>query len=214
MTSRRHFQHFSFDARRDSSPAKGRPFARALLAPILLLLLLPGLVSASPASQLQDNDRIVFVGDSITGQGVNNPEGFVHLIEWACQARPGNTMKFAALGGSGQSVGSWMGVLKDSREKEFNLDVRGVGVKATLDRGADVLVVMLGMNDIIAPYVGEDPQDADAWKERYRTLIRALRQRVHPRVVALGKVTLATEDLSSPKNRVIVELNERAAALA
>ena len=39
---------------------------------------------------LRDGDRIVFVGDSITGLGVNHVQGFVHLIEWRC-ARPGPT---------------------------------------------------------------------------------------------------------------------------
>ncbi len=171
---------------------------------------------ASPADErLQDGDRIVFVGDSITGLGSNNPAGFVHLIEQTMrQTRPHNTMTFASLGGSGQSVGSWLNVEKTSRQTDFNLDVPNVGVKTTLDRGADVLLVMLGMNDILAPYVTGQPKELDAWADRYRKLMHTLRERVHPRIIAIATITLATEDLAAPKNRVIAQLNERVVALA
>jgi lysophospholipase L1-like esterase len=170
---------------------------------------------ASPADGcLQDGDRIVFVGDSITGLGSNNTKGFAHLIEQALRrTRPRNTMTFSCLGGSGQSVGSWLNLEKTSRQKDFNLDVPNVGVKTTLDRGADVLLIMLGMNDILAPYVTGEPEALDAWTDNYRKLIHALRQRVHPRVMALCTITPATEDFASPKNRVIAQLNERAAGL-
>ena len=45
---------------------------------------------ASPADErLQDGDRIVFVGDSITGLGSNNPAGFVHLTGLKSNAEKG-----------------------------------------------------------------------------------------------------------------------------
>ena len=184
----------------------------------LVLALLPAAIAANPGDAglpLRDGDRIVFVGDSITGQGGNNSAGFVHLIEWALrQARPANTMAFIPLGGSGQSVGSWASVEEQSRTKDSSLDVKAFGVKTTLDQQADVLVVMLGMNDILAPYVTEEPKELDAWVERYRALIQALRGRVKPRVLALAQITMATEDPASPKNRIIARLNERLVALA
>ena len=37
--------------------------------------------AAGQTSKLRADDRIVFVGDSITGQGWNNGGGFIHLIE-------------------------------------------------------------------------------------------------------------------------------------
>jgi len=183
---------------------------------VVMVLVSSARALASPADErLQDGDRIVFVGDSITGLGSNNPAGFVHLIEQAMrQTRPHNTMTFSALGGSGQSVGSWLNVENTSRQQDFNLDVPNVGVKTTLDRRADVVLVMLGMNDILAPYVTGEPKALDTWTDSYRKLIHALRERVHPRVMGLGTITPATEDLASPKNRVIAQLNERATALA
>jgi lysophospholipase L1-like esterase len=215
MTSRCKRTLFSAAVGGDLCLAERRRVASTLLALLLSLFLLPASASSSRASQLQDSDRVVFIGDSITGLGGNNQQGFVHLIAWALhEARPGNTMTFTALGGSGQTIAGWINVEEQGRQKDFNLDVPGVGVKTTLDRGADVVVVMLGMNDIISPSLTEEPKELDAWMERYRGLIRTLRERLHPRVVALGTITLATEDLASPKNRVIDQLNERAAALA
>ncbi len=185
------------------------------LAVVMVLVGSARAVASAADERLREGDRIVFVGDSITGLGSNSAAGFVHLIEQTMrQTRPHNTMTFSSLGGSGQSVGSWLSVEKSSREKDFNLDVPNVGVKTTLDRGADVVLVMLGMNDILAPYVTGESKELDTWTDCYRKLIHALRERVHPRVMALATITLATEDLASPKNRVIAQLNERVAALA
>lgn len=183
---------------------------------LLILAIIPGTVAfATNTGALRDGDRIIFVGDSITGLGSNNGQGFVHLIESVLrQTHPSNTMQFVALGGSGQSVASWLSVEKESRRKECLLDVPGVGVQTNLDRGADVLVVMLGMNDVLAPYVSDTATDLDTWTERYRSLIRALRERVHPRVLAVASVTMATEDPASPPNRLIAAMNGRLAALA
>ncbi len=83
------------------------------------------------SSMINDGDRILFVGDSITGLGVNfGPGGFINLIkEGLDAARPGSNVTVVPLGGSGQGVGSWMGVEKQSREKDTFLDVKNVNVK-------------------------------------------------------------------------------------
>ena len=174
-----------------------------------------GSLSAWAEPQLHPNDRIVFVGDSITGQSINHPNGFLHQLKWALGEVKSNTAPaLIALGGSGQSVGSWMSVEQRSRTAETFLDIKGVDVRATLDAGADVLIVMLGMNDLLAPYVTERTEDLDAWAGRYRLLLHALRDRAKPRVTALATITLLTEDPSSPKNRVRSELNRRVAEIA
>jgi hypothetical protein len=100
--------------------------------------------SADPTeSVLKPNDRIVFVGDSITGQGWNNGEGFIHLIDNALRkANPDSTGVRIPLGGSGQSVSSWQSVEKGSRDKSSFLDVKGFDVKVELDKPADVLIIM------------------------------------------------------------------------
>jgi lysophospholipase L1-like esterase len=161
------------------------------------------------------NARVVFVGDSITGLSRNYATGFAHQIEWALKGTyPGSTPDLVALGGSGQGIASWQDVENRSRREEFFLDVPKVGVKSALDRPADVVVIMLGMNDVLAPYVADEPASLDRWTNGYRALIDAIRQRVHPDVTALATITPCTEDPASPKNRMMDRLNRRVAVLA
>ncbi len=164
---------------------------------------------------LHDGDRIVFVGDSITGQGGNLSQGWTHLMaEALAQTHPNGVPTLIALGGSGQTVGSWQNVEKKSRDEAMTLDVKGVDVKATLDQHADVVVIMLGMNDVLSPSLSATDADFDAWATRYRALIASLRERTKPRVLALATVPLCTEDENSPKNRAIASLTQRINTLA
>jgi len=161
------------------------------------------------------NARVVFVGDSITGLGRNMGCGFAHLMEAGLKATyPDAKPGLVALGGSGQGVRSWLSVEKSSRAKERMLDVKNVPVKANLDRPADVLVVMLGMNDVLAPYIAEDKASLGRWREDYRKLVEALRARVQPGTIALATATPCTEDPKSPKNRLLAEMNRKARSLA
>jgi len=173
-------------------------------------------VGAYAESIVHDKDRIVFCGDSITGLGgKGGANGWVGLIkEGLAIAHPEGGQVFSALGGSGSTVGAWMNFEKKSRDNPVFLDVPNVDVKATLDGGADVLVIMLGMNDVLAPSLKDTPADFDAWAARYHDLIEVLKARTHPRVIALATITPCTEELNGPKNRVEGELNTRMAALA
>jgi len=170
--------------------------------------------SEPPPRVLRETDRIVFVGDSITGLGERNDDGFVRMMRTALKQIHGTEPAMITLGSSGQGVGSWMNIEKDSREQLFTLDVPGVDVKATLDGGADVVVIMLGMNDILNPNIDSDEEGLDTWIASYGTLIDILRQRTKARVIALASVTMATEDPESPKNVFMEQMNRRLAALA
>jgi lysophospholipase L1-like esterase len=165
---------------------------------------------------VRDGDRVVFVGDSITGQGMNTgPGGFINLFKAGLDiARPGSNVTVVPLGGSGQTVGSWQNVEKQSREKETFLDVKNVDVRESLGRHADVLIVMLGMNDSLSPSMDASPASLDAWAGRYRELLASLRSRTTPRVTALATITPNTEDPQSPKTLAIAEMNRRVAAIA
>ena len=181
-----------------------------------LFIALSVLDSANAETIVHDNDRIVFCGDSITGQGGRGGStGWVGLIkEGLAISHPTGGQTFTALGGSGATVGAWQIFEKKSRDHSVLLDVPGVDVKATLDGGADIIVIMLGMNDLTSPGVKDIPSDFDAWAARYHDLIESLKARAHPRVVALATITPYTEDRSSPKNRVEGELNNRLVELA
>ena len=159
--------------------------------------------------------RLVLVGDSITGLSRNHSRGFAHQLDAAfAAARPGAPVAIAALGGSGQSVASWRSVERRSRTDATFLDVKGIDVKTELDRPADVLIVMLGMNDVLAPYISDTPESLDAWQGNLAELVDALKTRLAPHVVGLASITPCTEDPASPKNRLIAQMNARVAALA
>jgi len=168
-----------------------------------------------PALQ-NGNARVVLVGDSITGLSRNaGGQGWAYQMENALQAvYPDAKPNIIALGGSGQGVASWSGVEKNSRTNSVKLDVPGINVKETLDQPADVLVIMLGINDVLAPYVGEDQRSLDGWQTQYEQLIETLGRRITPRVIGLAQITPMTEEMSSPKNRLIAALNKRVETIA
>ena len=170
--------------------------------------------AAEAQSVLRDGDRIVVVGDSITGQSLGG-NGYVALIQEALRhANAATKTTVTPLGGSGHTVGSWIGVEKDSRLRNFNLDVPNVDVKKTLDEGADVIIVMLGMNNVLRPDMGNTPDDVARWTANYQTLISALRERTHPRVLALAAPTFCTEDETGSKNVMLDKLAEALNGLA
>lgn len=171
---------------------------------------------ACAASLIRPEDRIVFIGDSITGQGGNGgAEGWTGLIGDALrEADPVNQQTLVALGGSGMTVGAWAGAERKSREKSTVLDVKKFDVQQELGRPADVLVIMLGMNDVLSPQQEDSEAGYEKFVATYRGLISALRERTTPRVFALATPTPCTEDPASPKNIVMERMIERLTRLA
>lgn len=166
-------------------------------------------------SVLEFGDRIVLIGDSITGQGWNVPDGWAHVIDDALATDyPNGDFELIALGGSGQGVGTWQGVEKTSRSEPLTLDVKDVDVKATLDEPADVVIFMLGMNDVLAPRIQPTAEAYDQWESDYLALIEAVRTRVNPRVIAIATPTLCTEVVGSPKNEAMDALIARIKSMA
>lgn len=193
-------------------------FVRTLRA----FLLLPAgmafcvLADAQELVLREGGGRVVFVGDSITGQGGGwRGTGYVFKVGEALRAvHPGATPELVPLGGSGMGVGAWLGLIKDASRQKRELDVKGIEVAAALARPADVLVVMLGMNDVLAPYVNDSDESLDRWLGDYRELVERLREKLQPRVTGLATITPQTEDPQTPKNRVMARMNQRIATLA
>ena len=180
---------------------------------VFLLAQLATIHAEDPAMN-DGNARVILVGDSITGLSRNYATGFAKQMDWALQEiHPGCKPDIVALGGSGQGVPSWLEVEARSRKQVALLDVPGIDVKATLAQPADVLVIMLGMNDVLLPHVADDA-DLKQWELWYRELITNLQARVHPKVTALATASLCTEDINSPQNRMMDKLNARSETLA
>lgn len=165
---------------------------------------------------IRPEDRIIFVGDSITGQGGNGGDrGWVGLIGGALrETNAANRQTLISLGGSGQTVSGWVNVERKSRAAATFLDVKAFDLQQELGRPADVVVIMLGMNDVLSPQQEDSDAGYEKWIASYRTLIGALRERTTPRVIALATPTPCTEDPASPKNVVMDRMVERLTKLA
>lgn len=183
---------------------------------ILALFLFSSAALAEQAVSLNGNERIVFIGDSITGQGGGwLGAGHVFKMREALSAvHPDAKPDLVPLGGSGMGIGAWLGLAKNEAKQKHDLDVKGVEVAAALSQPADVMVVMLGMNDVLAPYVNETDASLDQWIANYRELISVLSARLKPKVIGLATITPQTEDPETPKNRVMARMNERISKLA
>ena len=179
-------------------------------------LLFGAAVIAADSAILNGNARVVFIGDSITGQGGGwLGAGYVFKMREALVAAyPDSKPDLVPLGGSGMSVGAWLNLAKNDDKQKHDLDVKGIEVAAALSKPADVMIVMLGMNDLLAPYVNESDASLDQWLANYRNLITTLSARLKPKVIGLATITPQTEDPGTPKNRVMSRMNERIAKLA
>jgi lysophospholipase L1-like esterase len=173
------------------------------------------------APVLQAKDRVVVIGDSITGLGERAKDGFVHLMREALAAvHKDSSFELVGLGASGWAMPAWEGKLNQKRgpKDEWFTDVPNVGVNATLDKPVDVVIIMLGANDTFRSEVGEQDspyqQSLDHWEPHYVRLIETLRARTHARVVALAQCTLVGGNPDLPINRFFDKLNDRIAAIA
>lgn len=191
--------------------------SRHRVAVLLLVLIVrvPSTEAADPVSR-NGNLRVVFVGDSITGQGGGwIGAGYAFQMRDALKTiYPDATHDLVPLGGSGMGVSAWLNLAKNRDSQKRELDVKGLEVSAALAHSADVLVVMLGMNDVLAPYVSDSDASLDQWMANYRELVQSLSQQVSPKVIALATITPQTEDPQTPVNRVMARMNQRIVTLA
>lgn len=162
-----------------------------LLAFNIVTLLCPSAISA---------ERILVVGDSITGHSMNLPYGFTHEIRTALSDAKSD-IEFVPLGGSGQTIFSWRGIIESSYNNNFRLDIPNIMVKEEFDKGADTLLIHLGMNDALQPSIKSDEEGYKSWKVEYVNLVNDLRKRV-PGVkrIILTPPTMLTEEAYSFKN--------------
>ena len=145
-------------------------------------------------------ERVLVVGDSITGHSMNLAYGFTHEVRGALE-EAGSDMEFVPLGGSGQTIFSWRGIIANSYDNRQRLDIADIYVKDEFDKGADVLIVHLGMNDALRPSIKSDEEGYAKWREEYKALVSDLRKRV-PGVskIILTPPTLLTENPFAFKN--------------
>ncbi|MCR5165561.1 MAG: hypothetical protein K6C40_16290, partial [Thermoguttaceae bacterium] len=98
-------------------------------------------------------ERVLVVGDSITAQS-NADWGYAPIVRKALADAGVTDVTFVSLGWSGQTVAGWIPVVERSKT---DLNVHGdrgdILFKQEFDQGGDTLIVFLGMNDVLCPYV-------------------------------------------------------------
>ncbi len=178
------------------------------------LVLLAGACFAE--SLLRANDRIIFVGDSITAQSVGGSRGYYHQFTNALQTvYPAYKNEVISLGFSGNTLFDWKDTLEvKSRTQSVPANCGGFDVQTAFAKHGDLVLILLGMNDILKPTMRDDEAVLQTWKAKYRELIAAIRERVTPREIVLCEITPLTEDPLSPKNRVRDRLTQLARELA
>jgi len=167
-------------------------------------------------SLLKPNDRIIFVGDSITAISASSHQGFYHqLTNELHTVYPSYNNEVIALGFHGHTVFDWKDNLEvKSRTQSVPAHSGGFDVQTAFAKHGDIVFIMLGMNDILRPQVLDDEAVLLTWKEKYRELVGAIRERVTPREIVLCEITPLTEDPLAPKNRVRERMNQLARELA
>ena len=157
----------------------------------LVLLCIPAFASA---------ERIVVVGDSITGHSMNLPCGYTHRVRLALQEAGVTDVEFVPLGGSGQTVSSWRGIVDNSYKNRQRLDIPDIYVKDEFDKGADTILIFLGMNDAHCPSISNADNCYDVWKEEFQDLINKVKARCPYKKLILSAPTMLTESPYDFKN--------------
>ena len=167
-------------------------------------------------ARLRPNDRIIFVGDSITAQGVGSSQGYYHQFTNVLRTvYPAHSNEVIGLGFSGNTLFDWKDNLEvKSRTQSVPANTGGFDVQTAFAKHGDIVFILLGMNDILKPTMLDDEAVLQTWKAKYRELILAIRERVTPREIVLCEITPLTEDPLSPKNRVRDRLDQLARELA
>ena len=167
-------------------------------------------------SLLKPNDRIIFVGDSITAQSVGSSQGYYHqFTNELHKVYPSYDNEVIGLGFSGNTLFDWKDSLEvRSRTQSVPANTGGFDVQTAFAKHGDIVFILLGMNDILRPTMRDDEAVLLTWKEKCRELIKAIRERVTPREIVLCEITPLTEDPLSPKNRVRGRLTQLACDLA
>lgn len=153
-------------------------------------------------------ERILVVGDSITGHSMNLPYGYANQIRKLLKEES-KDIDFIPLGGSGQTIFSWRHIISNSYENNQRLDIPGIMVKDEFDRGADVILVHLGMNDALQPSVPYTEEGLKSWKQEYVSLVQDLKKRV-PNVskIILTPPTMLTENPYDFKNFLMDQFSD------
>lgn len=172
----------------DHMPIKKRQSQLPALAFALLLLFALAPIRAVESEQLifKPNDKVAFLGDSITNYGWKHLTGYVRLVQKALELH-GVPIEFVPAGISGHKSNQMLARLKSD----------------VLDHDPDWLVLSCGVNDV---WHGKNGVPLEDYKTNMTTIVETA-QGEGVKVVLLT-ATMIKEDPDSPENKKLAAYNE------
>lgn len=133
-------------------------------------------------SLIQDNQFVLFIGDSITDTGRDRQDdtdlgsGYANFVAaWFTASHPNRRVRFLNRGISGNRV--------QDLEARWQTDC--------LDLKPDWVSVLIGINNVVRRYDSNLPTTTDAFKASYRALLDATVQHTSARIILLEPFLLA-----------------------
>jgi len=134
---------------------------------------------------LQDGQKIIFLGDSITQPA----EGYVGMVQWIIEAlKPSMRLSYINAGIGGHKVTDMLERIGDD----------------VIVHDPDWVTISVGINDV---WHGINGVPIDIFKEKYDEMVRRLLDQTVTKL-ALFTTTVIGEDLNSESNRKLVPYNE------
>ena len=154
-------------------------------------------------------ERVIVIGDSITAQS-NLDWGYAPAVRKGLADAGVTDVEFVSLGWSGQTVASWHDITERSyTDAKLHGDRAHILFKTELDLGADTVLIFLGMNDVLCPYIVPTEEGYAKWKADYCKLIDLLRKRVPTaKRFLLCPPTMLTENPYVVKNLIMDRMGE------
>ena len=103
--------------------------------------------------------RVLIIGDDLVVEAATEPGGYLAELR-ATLAEEQKDVEIVALGKRGATFADWRQFVADSYQQDQGTDAEAVSIKAEFDKGADLVVVNLGLSDVLKPsfnvYNGRD----------------------------------------------------------
>ncbi len=105
-------------------------------------------------------ERVLIVGDETVVEAASQPYGFVNELRKTVAAE-NRDVEIVPLGVERSTFEDWRALIAKSRDEDPANDVEGVSIKTELDKGADVVFICLGRNDVFKPTFASPFKNSD-----------------------------------------------------
>ena len=123
----------------------------------LVVLVAAGIVGASGVFGAE---RVVVIGDEVVVDGATESSGLISQLRRTF-AEEKKDVEVVPLGVRRSTFEDWRALVAKSYEENAPTDVEGVALKDELDKGADVVFVCLGRNDVFKPTFASPFKESD-----------------------------------------------------